>query len=328
MHNIDTLKSLLFLWSGTEIHKIFVYWPNDQADKIINDIVSTPDGLFFIIGFDRLPDEHYCYVDTWLFDHEHTKKNVFLLNEDFISQTLITQQLKCIQPLNFCHDLIANLSFLQEHRYKINKDFNDTQLNSNNQWLCLNRTMRDHRQYVCFSWLPKYKDNIIYSQGQMSFIGDINFYNNFQGYPPWVSNASNLFSLKQHYHKTCGSIVVETAVKETPPLSEKIFHAFLAMHPVMIVGVAGIVDYLRTHDFDMFDDILDHSYDLIPDTTERIDRLFLNNHQIIRNGIDRRTIKDRLKKNQDNVWKYYDGQLCNLEISFNKIHQHYDNSSL
>jgi hypothetical protein len=137
-----------------------------------------------------------------------------------------------------------------------------------------------------------------------------------------------LFSLKQHYHKTCGSIVVETAVKETPPLSEKIFHAFLAMHPVMIVGVAGIVDYLRTHDFDMFDDILDHSYDLIPDTTERIDRLFLNNHQIIRNGIDRRTIKDRLKKNQDNVWKYYDGQLCNLEISFNKIHQHYDNSSL
>jgi hypothetical protein len=325
MHNTESLISLVSLWTQQNPNKIFVHWPFDDPEETLNKINSNPDSIFFIIGFDRPTQEHYTYIDNQLHLCQYNAKNVFLLNEDYIYQTYKTQELKCIQPLDFCHDSMANISFLIDHKYKIDEEFKVIQT-SNNKWLCLNRIMRRHRRYVCTRWLRgEFTDNIVYSCGKRDFFGNVDFYNSYQNFSPWVANALNLFSLKNIYNSTCGSIVVETSVIKTPPLTEKTFHAFLALHPIMIVGIPGIVSHLRDQGFDMFDDIIDHSYDSIKNSFKRTDRLFLDNQQLILNGIDRVNIESRLKKNREHVWKYYSQELKNLEIKFNKL---YDNTKV
>lgn len=316
MHSVNIIKSLVSVWSKKHVNNIFVFWPSDKCSMIIDCINQNTDGLFFVIGFDRPLQECYVELDAWLQKNNHKKNSVFLLNEDFLHTSSWTSQLKCIRPLNVCHDLLSNLSFLQEHRYKINEEFCLTD-NSSPQWLLLNRTIRNHRTYVYENWIPNYQQNFVCSYGKDKFFGNINFDDNLSGE---MANTMNLLMLKDIYNMTCGSVVAETSVNDFPPLSEKTFHAFLALHPLMIVGVPGIVDYLRKQNFDMFDDLINHSYDKIPDSTLRIDRLFLDNDQIIKNGIDRTQIKSRLLHNRENVWNYYDMQLKKMESSFNTIY--------
>lgn len=317
MHTVNIIKSLISIWSKKHANDIFVFWPSDNCSIIIDCITQNPTGLFVVIGFDRPLEECYVELDAWLQKNDHKKNNVFLLNEDFLHTSTWTKQLKCIRPLNACHDLLSNLSFLQEHRYKINEVFRPTNSSLSSQWLMLNRALRNHRTYVYNTWIPKYQQNFVYSYGKDKFFGNINFDDKLTGE---MANTMNLLMLKDVYNMTCGSVVVETSVDEFPPLSEKTFHAFLALHPLMIVGVPGIVDYLRKQNFDMFDDLINHSYDKIPDPTLRIDRLFLDNDQIIKNGIDCTRLKSRLLHNRENVWNYYDMQLKTLESSFNAVY--------
>jgi ribonucleotide monophosphatase NagD (HAD superfamily) len=109
---------------------------------------------------------------------------------------------------------------------------------------------------------------------------------------------------------------METAA--STPVTEKVFHALLALHPVIIVGNPGVVEYLRTQGFDMFDDFIDHSYDSVMDTNTRIDKLFTDNIDLIAKGFDRQLVYQRLCANRDQVWAYYRNQLNNFETNLVK----------
>jgi hypothetical protein len=308
------------MWTGKPWSKIFIFWPGHSWQEMSQQIQDTRDGIFIIIGWDVTDQEQYPMLDSWLKSH-NISSNVFLLNEDFITPLDITKNLECIIPLGICVNTLSNISVLQNLQYKIENNFIIDSTHSNSKkWLCLNRVLRSHRKYAKQQWIDRYPDYFVHSFGEEKFFGDINFYESTPNVSPFVLNGVNLFTLKEQYSTTCGSIVMETC--SITPVTEKVFHALLALHPVIIVGNPGTVEYLRNQGFDMFDDFINHSYDNVTDINSRIDKLFTDNLDLISHGFDRQSIYQRLQANRDQVWTYYQNQLNNFEINLVKNLKH------
>jgi hypothetical protein len=102
------------------------------------------------------------------------------------------------------------------------------------------------------------------------------------------------------YNQTSFSLVTET--RATLPFdffTEKTTQCFLALHPALFVSNQNHVKILREWGFDLFDDIFDHSYDLV-DNDSRIDKLFKDNTDIINKGlVINHDIQTRLLKNRE-----------------------------
>ena len=92
--------------------------------------------------------------------------------------------------------------------------------------------------------------------------------------------------------------------------SEKSFRAFYFMQLPIFVATHGHVEYLRKQfGFDMFDDLIDHSYDLEEDSQKRIKKVF---EEIKRLNDNKKSVisfyknnKDRFEKNLDLFQKLY-----------------------
>jgi hypothetical protein len=86
--------------------------------------------------------------------------------------------------------------------------------------------------------------------------------------PTWILNH-------QFYSKSFCSVIVETAYNASRPnFSEKTFRAICNGHPVILVGVQHSIQFLRDLGFDVYDDIIDHSYDNEADSIKRIAKVF------------------------------------------------------
>jgi len=308
MHDVFAIKTLISLATKRPVDEIFIYHPCNSLAPVIENIQQVPKGIFLVIGFDRPLEEIYLELDHWLQQQDRTY-DVFLLNEDFLAPCEHTLSLQCITLLHTNHDTLSNLSWLWHYQHRIERDF--VTAYSQRRWLSLNRTIRPLRAYAKQHWIDRWPHCFIYSFGKDCFHGDFNFYGKIKNAASYVDNTLNLFSLSNLYNITCGSIVNETGGSTS--YSEKTFHAFLALHPVLIIGQPGLVAYLRDRGFDMFDDILNHSYDRIEIANQRIDALFQNNNTIIQEGIDRDHLRQRLLANRQQVWKYYQDRLNQFE---------------
>lgn len=67
------------------------------------------------------------------------------------------------------------------------------------------------------------------------------------------------------------SIVIETYFDwpNTVAFSEKVFRALQLPRPIMLYSMPGSVKILRGYGFELFDDVVDHSYDSEPDQIKR-----------------------------------------------------------
>ena len=73
------------------------------------------------------------------------------------------------------------------------------------------------------------------------------------------------------YTSACLNIITETTSRnDTPQLTEKSFKPILAGQFFIMIGSRGLIQYMRDIGFDVFDDIINHSYDSIEDDRERI----------------------------------------------------------
>ena len=85
--------------------------------------------------------------------------------------------------------------------------------------------------------------------------------------------------------------------------SEKIFRTFENFHPFVLIGQAKSLDHLRNEGFDLFDDILDHSYDNVTDGLGRVVKVFETLKDVnyrFRDYIDlfnNKEVEHRLKRN-------------------------------
>ena len=217
-----------------------------------------------------------------------------------------------------------------DYKQKLN-----TQNSFNKKFLCLMGNRAWHKY-----WILQTIYNIqIYSHGYISFLNRYNsadiayhyedFKERFQGISSFVDDlyknkkvieldrtnneiAKNDNSHEEWIYKdTSISLVAETNAdsdKNALFVTEKTYKPLANCHFAIWIAHPGVVQFVRSLGFDVFDDIIDHRYDTIVNDVERFSyalkslKRFL--YTIPQNSHKRRELNNRLKKNQEKFLNY------------------------
>lgn len=121
-----------------------------------------------------------------------------------------------------------------------------------------------------------------------------------------IMNFNN--NLRYRYQNSFVEIVTESSFcSPAYMLTEKTMHAFYGCNFPIILAGSGAVAHLRGVGFDMFDDIIDHSYDLQNNPIDRITQAIDLNERLL---LDGDYVKECWKQNKDRFLK-------NVEVANN-----------
>lgn len=104
------------------------------------------------------------------------------------------------------------------------------------------------------------------------------------------------------FEPTCVSLITEPAFYERETIiTEKTLMAVWAGTLPIWVGGWRCADTMRDFGFDVFDDIVDHSYQSLPDARDRCEQAVIRNQELLCKVMDLGPILPRLKHNLDLV---------------------------
>lgn len=119
-----------------------------------------------------------------------------------------------------------------------------------------------------------------------------------------------MYTTKSHYGRTVFNVVTETTcVNDSCSLTEKSFKPLANCHPFLIIGDRFVHAKLREFGFELYDDLIDYSFDMVYDSTERFNLVLKEIKRIYSLGEDyildwyKKNI-DKIKKNQDTFFSY------------------------
>jgi hypothetical protein len=119
---------------------------------------------------------------------------------------------------------------------------------------------------------------------------------------PLPINFKSVHGSIQHdaYRAAYIHIIVETQVQDTIFISEKTWKSVASGQLFFMVGCLGTIGYLRDLGVDVFDDIIDHSYDSDPDWVSRINRMHDSLAQLMQQDLSTvyEQTQDRRQQNQ------------------------------
>jgi hypothetical protein len=282
--------------------------PMEVAEKVKSLVRSYPDKKFIImtsLEFLHLSfDEPNAAIVKW--------------GGDILNQQLEYQKISPIIDKNFDspYNFISLNRHPRGHRHLAVALLH--QLNLENKGLIswLSPVHQTHMFQNGFGWakeLSQSKYNDIFNAGLLKLqntnksnfnIDQDDRYDTV--YPDWLI-SHNIFNwerkLSTYYKNTFVEIVSETTFKEpTLLLTEKTYHAFLGCNFPILNSTVGTVEHLREIGFDMYDDIIDHSYDTITDPFERVYTLITKNQELLSNGEKIRKLwKDNLDRMLKNI---------------------------
>jgi len=172
-------------------------------------------------------------------------------------------------------------------------------------WQCLNGVPRPHRRLV-HEWL-KPRPNGIVSLSNIDPLPQDAYHTHYtwRDIHNGEDNEINFMNLTWLYSTTQINVVTETQYEQCPGIiSEKTLLALLAGQIPIVIGYRGIVEDCRRLGFDMFDDIVDNSYDDLPDI-ERWQAALERNQHLLEQGIDYWSLKPRFDRQREfllNQW--------------------------
>ena len=121
-------------------------------------------------------------------------------------------------------------------------------------------------------------------------------------------------NLKHWYASTCVEVVAETTYfNKGIFFSEKYLNSIYGCNFPILIAPPGSVQYLRDHGFDVFDDVVDHGYDVESNPVKRILQAFESNKQLFEN---RQMAIDLWKTHQDRFYS-------NLEYARTGMYNHF-----
>tara|TARA_B100001057_G_scaffold282613_1_gene282979 strand:+ start:7311 stop:8219 length:909 start_codon:yes stop_codon:yes gene_type:complete len=117
-----------------------------------------------------------------------------------------------------------------------------------------------------------------------------------------ITNSENYIKLLQKnvFEPSCISLITEpTYIEKEAQLSEKTIMAIYGGTIPIYIGGWRCADSLKLLGFDVFDDIVDHSYETLEDPWERIEKAFYLNKDLLENFTMTNNILVRLQHNLD-----------------------------
>lgn len=122
---------------------------------------------------------------------------------------------------------------------------------------------------------------------------------------------SNLkYTTKSHYADTYFNIITETSFENNSlNLTEKSFKALANCHPFLIIGDLHSNKYLESLGFELYNDIIDYSFDSIVDNQKRLNDVFGEIRKIYTFGKDSivnyyKNNIEKIKKNKEHFFTY------------------------
>ena len=122
------------------------------------------------------------------------------------------------------------------------------------------------------------------------------------GEPPVTKKYDQRYFNPMWYDDTCFSIVVESyngqrLIPEVPVfVTEKTFKSISGLQPFMVIGGAGLLEYLRSQGFETYDNIFDETYDTETNFDQKL-HIIIKNIQCYNKGpYDTKTLK-KIKHN-------------------------------
>jgi len=196
-----------------------------------------------------------------------------------------------INLIEFCNHNYALINRLATRKFEWVDIIENTDRSG---WLCLNGRTCYHRRRVV---------DVVQSwpNGTLSFGNEIPLaewnYATYRG----TDNDENFIRLAPLYAQHAVNIVTETEYNTYPGIiTEKTVLAMLACQIPIVIGYPGIVSHIRDMGLDTFDDVVDTSYDLLPNDT-RLEQALLRNKKLITGEIDVSVYWSRLKSQQNYV---------------------------
>lgn len=183
------------------------------------------------------------------------------------------------------HDGLCHLIPFNTHEYNILKNLAKNsewwqhiwQAENRSGWQCLNGCNRKHREHVV-RYLEQHWCGGTLSWGDKICLPDWP-YCTIKG----TSNELNWLRLLPVYQRHQFNIVTETQYDQVPGIvTEKTFYAMLAAQIPIVIGYQGIVKDCESMGFDMFTDIVDISYDSLPNHERWKAALDLNHDVVMR----------------------------------------------
>ena len=179
---------------------------------------------------------------------------------------------------------------------------------------CLNKGDHGHRIQNFVTLIEKNYNDVLYTwnsrkgDGTSATLDAMNKYQNLieQRIIPKVDSAPINFTtahdIKHNaYQAAYINIITETLVRDSIFISEKTWKPIASGQLFFMVGCFGTIQYLRDLGVDVFDDIIDHSYDLDTDWVDRIDRMHDSLGQLMQQDLSIvfKQTKDRRQRNQE-----------------------------
>lgn len=288
------------------------------------------------LGFDVLPNRYHAYNGAYdqqqgwpllLTMTEFTPKTLAVVHfPDFVTvhnnrvlelekvEQFYKQHCNQVLVTHWTDDLDKvyqgplNLIKFSNHNYDIAHDLADSyrvwqhihSAPKTRAWQCLNGRICPHRRNVAYKM--KELDNGWLSLGTEIALPQHN-YSHYFG----CENLTNFLSLLYVYESAPVNIVTET--EYDPPvgiITEKTQMAIAAQQIPIVIGHRGIVDQCRRLGFDMFDDVVDNSYDNLPNDVRWSAALELNWH-LFQQPLNLEPYRQRLERNMTRLlWQLPD----------------------
>jgi hypothetical protein len=244
--------------------------PNTDKDIVLHaqDYLNiTQDGVLT-----ELEEIEQQYLNAIVIHWNHNLKDIY------------NGPLKLIEFPTHSFDFIQNLKNCYKDWEHVNNKTNTI------NFMCLNGRIRPHRSLV-YSYLRDKPNSVVTIFDQTNY--ELPLYKDYD-----FDNANNFVKLSNLYQKCPVNIIVETMYYEPRGIiSEKTLDAFAGLQLPIIIGHKSVVADARRYGFDMFDDIIDHSYDTA--SNENRWKLAIDSNMHLLNGeFDYDALLPRLKKNQ------------------------------
>jgi hypothetical protein len=257
--------------------RYYDYWYNFSYEAIIEDIKNNPTDEIVIFGENEW--------DVWVNDDF-----VKLVNEHDARVIYTTMAAKS----NHIKNLGINNLEIQHwptfyFRYSteaLRRHIVDKKFELKYPFICLNNRAHLHRFYV-IDYLSAYD---LLDKGIISWIDPLNevsaiqqnfgiTFKHFDGRQLLLSDNMKVrqdsYIIPDEYRMSLFDFVTECCY-ETIAISEKIIKPLVLKKPFVVMGGVGINNYLKQLGFELYDEIIDYSFDLIEDLEER-SRLYVKN---------------------------------------------------
>lgn len=263
------------------------------------------------------------------FDHLHNVR-VAYWGPDFIRDTRNTHLLYSPAPtknFKFNYHWMILCRSMREHRvlamlYLLGKNLQSTGMirASVPKTLQANNSIND---YLSMGWKKQLSNEVtdsprrdIYQTGFNKIIQNLPY--NFEGFrsnhvdddSSWIGNdnGQNFNCLRPAYQNSLLEIIVETIFFHNNGLvSEKFANCVYGFNFFIALASPGYVEHLRQLGFDVFDDVIDHSYDQILNPYDRLEAAIESNLKILQDkqfAIEQWTnCKSRMQSNLEQLIK-------------------------